>query len=589
MRTRYTQGIRRPATALLAAAATSALLGLGATPALAATTPDVGKAIGYLTAPANLIDGTHYLYSGGQYIDYGDTVNTALGLAAAGTDNPQLQKIVDYLAANADGYDGLNGGPDDFPFIGGAAKLAVLAEVVGENPRSFGGQDLITALDNSVCQAQNNDDCTGGAGAYSNIYATAGQAFGMIAQLRAGDTTGATQPIAYLESLQANDGSFPSDIPTNSDKDVDSTAMAAIALSLTSGQAAATDLGNAITFIASRQAADGGFTGTSGESINSTALALLSLNLAGSTYQTQITKGLAFLAAQQNSDGGFNVAAGQPGSNILASSQALSGALLTSFGTLSNPYGGPAPSLNVTSGPTSGTTYQFGGSIPTLSFTCSPASGAALASGLSGCSARVDDGSPQASGVALPTGVGAHTMVVTATDTDDRYAAQTITYQVAAPQTTATLTTSTTTRTTTAVPTPTPTLTHVTQSHSTWRASSKLASVSRGRPLPVGTTFGFTLNEPATVTLTFTRRLPGRKVGHLCDTPTRSNRTHPRCTITLTAKLTVHGARRGADQVKFYGQLSLHVGLGAGTYTVAITATAAGRSSSAHRLTFTVA
>lgn len=52
---------------------------------------------------------------------------------------------------------------------------------------------------------------------------------------------------------------------------------------------------------------------------------------------------------------------------------------------------------------------------------------------------------------------------------------------------------------------------NVRQSKTRWREGNRLATVSRAKA-PIGTTFSFSLNEEATVTFSFTRRVSGRAV-----------------------------------------------------------------------------
>src|SRR5207237_1031045 len=82
-----------------------------------------------------------------------------------------------------------------------------------------------------------------------------------------------------LESLQNADGSFPSLIPGTGDQDVDSTAMAAMALALAPGTAATADVSSAVAWIAGRQEKAGGFPGVGGDSINSAGLAIQAMSL----------------------------------------------------------------------------------------------------------------------------------------------------------------------------------------------------------------------------------------------------------------------------------------------------------------------
>ena len=329
---------------------TSALVVAGlAAPARADAASELADAVHYLTTTrgANgVVGGTSLAHDGyyeafDQFGDFGLTIDGAFALAATKTDNTTLRKVVDFV--NHKGKDASGRSIDDWtgigtPFVSGGAlgKEALLAEVTGNDPRDFEGRDLIAAMDDSICVTT---DVANGCAAPGNLlYATStfAQAIAVIAQLRADDATHASPTIGYLESLQNNAGAWPSLLPDSGDSDVDSTAMAAMALALLPDDAtAAAATTKAIAWIASQQKADGGFDGAAGESTNSAALAIQGLTLAGSKYSTQIDKALAFVAAQQNGDGGFSVGpGGQQGSDVRASAQAVGGILGTSFGTL---------------------------------------------------------------------------------------------------------------------------------------------------------------------------------------------------------------------------------------------------------------
>jgi alpha-tubulin suppressor-like RCC1 family protein len=131
-----------------------------------------------------------------------------------------------------------------------------------------------------------------------------------------------------------------------------------------------------------------------------------------------------------------------------------------------------------------------------------------------------------------------------------------------------------------------PLLTHVHQSHRDWRERSSRPSK---RDKPTGTTFSYTLNEPATVTLAFTQRHPGRRIlAHRCQTPTKTNHNKPRCTRTQTiATLTATG-HVGPNHLSFKGRISRSKKLWPGTYTLVITAHAFGSTSRPRTLTFTI-
>lgn len=199
------------------------------------------------------------------------------------------------------------------------------------------------------------------------------------------------------------------------------------------------------------------------------------------------------------------------------------------------------------------------------------------------------DGNPVVAGFGTPSG---------ASDTD-AMTARLLGTTPPPPASTATTSTTgstgtTTGATTTGAPTPSPTtttpslggppllaLSHVAQTHRTWRegnALAKLAAIKRRRP-PVGTTFSFTLDERATVTLAFVQREPGRRVNRKCIAPTKRNRKKPSCKRGLPRGALVVAARSGPNRLAFDGRLSRTRKLQPGSYTVTITA-AVGRSRS---------
>jgi hypothetical protein len=348
-----------------------ALIGAGLPDAAAASTPDLVSGSSYLVAPANLIGGDYYESYPGT-ADFGLTIDGAFALAATGDDKAALRKIVTFI--DHDGADPSGDTVNDWTGIGtsyasGGAigKEALLAEVTGLSPRSFGGHNLIAALDASVCvrpSAGGNTSCPG-TGSYLNDTSVFDQALGVIAQFRAGQASQAAAPVTYLESLQSANGSFPSLIPPSGGPDVDSTAMAVMALALAPGPRAASDVAAGISWIASRQEGNGGFPGSGAESINSTGLAIQALTLRAGAYRSGIAAAEAFLAGQQNGNGGFNADAGQPGSNVRASTQAVGGAVGTSFGTLSIDLNSPASPTDPASpanpaSPGSSPTHQAG-------------------------------------------------------------------------------------------------------------------------------------------------------------------------------------------------------------------------------------
>jgi hypothetical protein len=135
-----------------------------------------------------------------------------------------------------------------------------------------------------------------------------------------------------------------------------------------------------------------------------------------------------------------------------------------------------------------------------------------------------------------------------------------------------------------------PVLSGVAQSHRRWREGRKLASLARRhRRLPVGTTFSFTLNEQAAVTLRFSRRVSGRKVGHRCLPASRKARPRKTCELSLNSGALSFTAHSGLNRVVFQGRLSSRRKLAPGSYSLLVTASdAAGARSAPKQLRFTI-
>jgi hypothetical protein len=236
----------------------------------------------------------------------------------------------------------------------------------------------------------------------------------------------------------------------------------------------------------------------------------------------------------------------------------------------------PAASITI---PVDGATFMLGQSIA-ASYGCVDGAGGP---GIATCAGAVADGA------AIDTAtVGVHTFMVTATSKDGQTGSAVSTYTVLAPPAPAP-----------PAPAPlasaprAPVLGGLTASHSRWRVGSALAQISRHnkRP-PVGTTFRFNLNEPATVKLVFTHKAWGRavKVGgeRQCVAPTSHNKHRRRCSRILTASMSLH-ARDGTDKIFFEGRVSRTRRLSRGAYRVTITATnASGESSKSQSLRFTI-
>jgi hypothetical protein len=135
-----------------------------------------------------------------------------------------------------------------------------------------------------------------------------------------------------------------------------------------------------------------------------------------------------------------------------------------------------------------------------------------------------------------------------------------------------------------------PKVTGASQSASRWREGRQLARFSRRRKRPpIGTTFSFSLNEPAAVSFGFAEELAGRRVGHRCLAKTHRNRSRKLCTRTVAAGSLAFSGHSGTNSVAFQGRLSAAKTLKPGRYALTIIATnSAGQRSSPQVLHFTI-
>ena len=134
-----------------------------------------------------------------------------------------------------------------------------------------------------------------------------------------------------------------------------------------------------------------------------------------------------------------------------------------------------------------------------------------------------------------------------------------------------------------------PSISSLKQSASTWREGSKLARISAKREPPVGTTFSFNLNQPATVTLTFTQSAVGRKTGGKCVAQMSHNKHKQRCRLVGVVGRLQFSAHQGINHVLFQGRVSRTHRLKPGSYTLVVIATANGKTSRPSTLNFRIA
>jgi hypothetical protein len=127
-----------------------------------------------------------------------------------------------------------------------------------------------------------------------------------------------------------------------------------------------------------------------------------------------------------------------------------------------------------------------------------------------------------------------------------------------------------------------PVITGFSQANGVWRRTGR---ITKHAP-PVGTTFRFSLNEPATVTLMFTRVTTGHRGAHsscLAGAPKRGE--HP-CNLSARAGALTASGRTGKNTLAFTGRVAGGKTLKSGRYTVTL---AAGTHAASSKLTFKIA
>jgi prenyltransferase beta subunit len=310
---------------------------------------DPAAAARYLVS--RLVDGNHVEFPGGFGPNYGGTADVAFALAAAGDQDGPLKAVVDYLAEHVAEYADPAGTTPKFPgpYSGAAAKLALVAEVTALSPRAFGGYDLLGTLTDHVCTAADSSGACTARGDFYQAFSTVSQALGVLALARAGVAVPASALTRLLE-LQCPDGGFSSELITHGQTctpDPDTTGYAVQALVLLPAGAPA--VARAVTYLRDDQQSDGGYMGTAGENVNTTAVATEALLAHGATPADQaVTSALRWLGTRQNPDGGLGISAQSPGSDVSATAQALPAVVGMTLTTLlhplpSGPRGTPTP------------------------------------------------------------------------------------------------------------------------------------------------------------------------------------------------------------------------------------------------------
>jgi hypothetical protein len=127
-----------------------------------------------------------------------------------------------------------------------------------------------------------------------------------------------------------------------------------------------------------------------------------------------------------------------------------------------------------------------------------------------------------------------------------------------------------------------PVLSRVSVSHAKFRIGKARTAIiatakttSKARKPTGGTTFRWTLSEPATVKVAIAQRVAGKRSGKRCVVPSRKLRRHAPCTRVLARVGLARHAKAGAGSLSFSGRWGTHR-LAPGSYQATLTAADAG-------------
>ncbi|MEU4443680.1 prenyltransferase/squalene oxidase repeat-containing protein [Actinosynnema sp. NPDC050801] len=348
--------------------ATAAVAALASAPAArgeapAVPTADVSDAAaGWLAR--QLVDGDHFeiVFEGVAYPDQGLTLDALFAFTAAGVASDSADRAAAWVAEPEviDNY--LHFGDAAQSFAGAHAKLALAAQVRGQDPTDFGGVDLITGLTALQAPSGRFKDKSQD-GDYSNGFT---QAFAVLALDRWEGAPKAA--VDYLVGAQCPDGGFPLVLEAATcASHVDATAMVAQALLAVDRTAEA---GRALDWLTGVQHPGGGFRDegrTDEGNANSTGLAAQALRAGGRTaaadlaakFLRSLQVGCTAPAADQGAIA-FDKAGFTQSTSLRASAQGVLGLVGVGFADLTAEGGEPgAPVLDcsaTTTSPSSSTT-----------------------------------------------------------------------------------------------------------------------------------------------------------------------------------------------------------------------------------------
>ena len=290
MRTSLRRTLTRSATRAAVAVTAVALAGSGALVAPADASGASTKSANWLAR--QLQDGlvvSEYKDQDGhwqQYTDHGLTLDVYYAFGQLDAKAPKRAAILDALEPVMHDYVDAYG----TRYAGAIGKLLTAVEAAGRNPRTYGDEDLVAGLEALVVTAGDETGRAKDDGDFGDSSNTFGQAY-VATALAGANSSLADEATTFLlkqqcaagffrENMESSDFTCDSGAAGESTPSVDATATAALAaldLAFDGPQqtraAASQAFQDALSWLASKQKADGSFVGNGTRNTNSTGLA----------------------------------------------------------------------------------------------------------------------------------------------------------------------------------------------------------------------------------------------------------------------------------------------------------------------------
>ncbi len=275
---------------------------------------------------------------GDAFPDQGLTADAVFAFASAGIASGEVSAAVDWLIDQTIFYVGDAEAGE--AYAGATAKLILALVTDGRDPRNSNGVDLVEQL-----EGLEEDDTAGDdegrfsdQGQWDDFSSTLSQSLAVLALHRAADVAPSEASVAFLTDQQCDDGGFRGQLDTDGcDSEVDYTAFAVQALVAVGGYDA--EVADAVSWLESAQDESGGFIGDGALNANSTGLAAVALEIAGSVETAADARD--FVASLQDGcegegTGAIHYSADAPGDTQRATAQAVPGLTGTSLADVSS-------------------------------------------------------------------------------------------------------------------------------------------------------------------------------------------------------------------------------------------------------------